>query len=101
MAVRVVADARQAAGKHSAIPRLMAGGIEVRLLRGRGRGIMHHKFAIFDGRLLVTGSYNWTGSAEAANFENALFLDDPGLVGRYAARFERLFSGPTVTPAAR
>jgi len=45
VAVRVVADARQAAGKRSAIPRLTAAGIEVRLLRGRGRGIMHHKFA--------------------------------------------------------
>jgi phosphatidylserine/phosphatidylglycerophosphate/cardiolipin synthase-like enzyme len=62
---------------------------------------MHDKFAIFDGRLLVTGSYNWTESAEAANFENALFLDDPGLVARYADAFERLFARPVVRPTAR
>lgn len=101
VAVRVVADARQARGKHSAIPRLQAAGVDVHLLRGRGRGIMHHKFAVFDGRLLVTGSYNWTESAEVSNFENALFLDDPALVARYVARFERLFAGHPVRPAAR
>lgn len=99
VAVRVVADARQARGAHSAIPRLRAAGMEVRLLRGKGRGIMHHKFAVFDGRLVVTGSYNWTESAEAANFENALFLDDPEVVTRYAARFDRLFGTPSVRPA--
>jgi len=101
VAVRVVADSRQAAGRHSAIPVLVAAGIEVRLIRGKGRGIMHNKFAIFDGRLLVTGSYNWTGSAEAWNYENALFLDDPALIARYTARFERLLARPAVTPAAR
>jgi phosphatidylserine/phosphatidylglycerophosphate/cardiolipin synthase-like enzyme len=98
--IRIVADARQARGVHSVIPRLQAAGMEVRLLRGRGRGIMHHKFAVFDGRLVVTGSYNWTESAEGANFENALFLDDPEVVARYAARFDRLFAGPTVGLAA-
>jgi len=99
--VRVVADARQAAGRHSAIPGLVAAGIEVRLVRGKGRGIMHNKFAIFDGRLLVTGSYNWTSSAEAWNYENALFLDDRALIARYAVRFERLLAGSAVTPTGR
>lgn len=101
VAVRIVADARQARGAHSAIPGLVAAGIEVRLVRGRGRGVMHHKFAVFDGRLVVTGSYNWTDSAEARNFENAIFLDDPAVVSRYAARFERLLGGPPVIPTAR
>jgi phosphatidylserine/phosphatidylglycerophosphate/cardiolipin synthase-like enzyme len=100
VAIRIVADARQARGLHSVIPRLRAAGVEVRLLRGRGRGIMHHKFAVFDGRRAVTGSYNWTDSAEARNFENALFLDDPEVVARYAARFDRLFAGPAIGPAA-
>jgi phosphatidylserine/phosphatidylglycerophosphate/cardiolipin synthase-like enzyme len=97
VAVRIVADARQARGVHSVIPGLVAAGIEVRLVRGRGRGVMHNKFAVFDGRLVVTGSYNWTDSAEARNFENAIFLDDPVVVDRYATRFDRLFAGPAVT----
>lgn len=101
MAIRVVTDARQARGKHSEIPTLVAAGVPVQQVRGRGHGIMHHKFAIFDGRLLVTGSYNWTDSAEAQNFENVLFLDDPHVVARYARLFERLLRALPPAPVAR
>lgn len=91
--IRIVADARQAQGKHSEIPFLLEKGLKVRLARGNGRGIMHHKFAIFDGKLLVTGSYNWTDSAERFNHENALVLDDRTIIQRYQGHFERLFNG--------
>ncbi|MBI2467016.1 MAG: phospholipase D family protein [Candidatus Rokubacteria bacterium] len=101
VAIRVVADARQARGKHSEISVLVAAGIPVRALRGKGHGIMHHKFAIFDGRVLVTGSYNWTDSAEAQNFENVLVLDDREVVLRYARLFERLLRGAPAGPIAR
>jgi len=58
---------------------------------------MHHKFAIFDGKLLVTGSYNWTDSAERYNHENVLVLEDPAIINRYQTRFNRLFNGsPTL-----
>lgn len=98
--IRIVADARQAQGKHSEIPFLLEKGVKIRLARGNGRGIMHHKFAIFDGKLLVTGSYNWTDSAERSNHENALILDDRTIIQRYQAHFERLFNG-SKGPTAR
>lgn len=93
--VRIVADVRQAQGKHSEVPLLLARGIKVRLSTGQGRGLMHHKFANFDRELLVTGSYNWTDSAERANRENALFVNDLAVIQRYHAEFERLFQGAT------
>lgn len=96
-----MADARQARGKHSEISTLIAAGMRVRELRGKGRGIMHHKFAIFDGRVLVTGSYNWTDSAEAQNFENILVLDDREVVLRYVRLFDRLLRGAPAGPIAR
>jgi phosphatidylserine/phosphatidylglycerophosphate/cardiolipin synthase-like enzyme len=96
--IRVVADARQAQGKHSEIPLLLERGVKVHLVRGNGRGIMHHKFAIFDRKLLVTGSYNWTDSAERSNHEDALVLDNPAIIQRYQAHFEQLFSSaPTLS----
>ena len=53
---------------------------------------MHHKFAIVDGRLLLTGSYNWTYSAASVNCENALATDDMFFVERYAAEFTRMWT---------
>lgn len=98
VAIRVVADARQAQGKHSEIPFLLEKGVKVRLVRGNGRGLMHHKFAVFDGKLLMTGSSNWTDSAERFNHEDALVLDDPAIIQRYQAHFEQLFSSaPTLS----
>jgi phosphatidylserine/phosphatidylglycerophosphate/cardiolipin synthase-like enzyme len=91
--VRVVADARQARGKHSEIPLLLGRGVKVRLLPEPRRGLMHHKFAIFDGRVVVTGSFNWTESAERLNFENAVVLDDPAVVQRFQGHFDQLFHG--------
>jgi phosphatidylserine/phosphatidylglycerophosphate/cardiolipin synthase-like enzyme len=91
--IRIVADQRQAAGTHSEIPFLIQRGIPVRLSRGyRGdRSIMHNKFAVFDGRLAVTGSFNWTTSADSYNFENAVFISDPAAVARFAEAFERVW----------
>jgi len=52
-------------------------------------GLMHHKFAIIDHRLLLTGSYNWTYNSNA---ENLLVLHDPALVQAFHDEFLRLKS---------
>lgn len=65
--------------------------IPIRTLGSSDDGLMHHKFAIVDERVVVTGSYNWTQSAERANYENLVFLDDPALVARFTEEFQRLW----------
>lgn len=52
---------------------------------------MHHKFALFDRKQLLTGSYNWTRSASRDNFENVVVVNDPGLVEVFTREFERLW----------
>lgn len=52
---------------------------------------MHHKFAIVDGRYLITGSYNWTRSASDNNFENVLITTDDAAVEAFEAEFELLW----------
>ncbi|UPT74633.1 MAG: phospholipase D-like domain-containing protein [Elusimicrobiota bacterium] len=60
---------------------LVAAGVPVRLLKGGGSfGIMHHKFALLDGELLITGSFNWTRAADEKNFENMVFKTDAALI---------------------
>jgi len=89
--VRVVFDADQYRYQ-PAMQEMSALGFDVTLASGRGqrRGVMHNKFAVFDGKLLETGSFNWTNNAEKNNFENAVFLDDAEDVAAYAAYFERI-----------
>ncbi len=52
---------------------------------------MHHKFALFDRKILLNGSFNWTRSASSSNEENLLTTDNPALVKQYIDQFEKLW----------
>ena len=52
---------------------------------------MHHKFAIADADLLLTGSYNWTRSASRENNENILVTNNRKLILSFQQEFERLW----------
>jgi hypothetical protein len=67
--IRILADSSQANGTGSDIARLEAAGFQLKRTNGRGGGILHDKNAIIDGRLLVTGSYNWS-TAFQTNFNS-------------------------------
>lgn len=55
-----------------------------------GLRFLHEKFALFDGKRLLTGSYNWTENAEYRNHESLLETDESLLVQQYRARFRKL-----------
>ena len=92
--IRILADTGQAGnqGQGGEIPTLQDLGFNVRLLAGLQNGIMHNKYMIVDGRLLVTGSYNWSVSAENYNFENAVLVQGSALVQAYIEDFNRMWS---------
>jgi phosphatidylserine/phosphatidylglycerophosphate/cardiolipin synthase-like enzyme len=52
---------------------------------------MHHKFALVDGRVLLTGSYNYTQSAAAVNHENIVVTDDAYHVAKFTEAFDNLW----------
>jgi phosphatidylserine/phosphatidylglycerophosphate/cardiolipin synthase-like enzyme len=55
-------------------------------------GLMHQKFAVVDRRVVFTGSYNWTQSADIRNDENLLmFRDASPLAEEYRKAFFRLW----------
>ena len=63
-------------------------------------GIMHHKYAIVDQSdassdpTLLTGSHNWSSSADNINDENTLIIHDQDLANQYYQEFvERFKSG--------
>lgn len=92
--VRVIRDASQSSDKNDENVYLRDNGVDVVIRSGRGRGIMHNKFAIFDGVKIFTGSYNWTENAEKYNWENALFIDDPKLATAFKKEFEAIWNSP-------
>ena len=53
---------------------------------------MHHKFALFDRKVLLNGSFNWTRSASSSNEENLLTTDNPVIVKQYITQFEKLWA---------
>jgi phosphatidylserine/phosphatidylglycerophosphate/cardiolipin synthase-like enzyme len=93
--VRVVVDRERFESGLSSLRGLRRDGIAVRSLGIPEQSLMHHKFAIFDDRLVATGSYNWTNSAEQANSENLVLLDEPEVVQRFQEEFRRLWREAT------
>ncbi len=55
-------------------------------------GIMHHKFAVVDGEKVITGSYNWTTSAQTRNEENLLVIESPQLAQAFESEFSKLWA---------
>lgn len=88
--VRVLTDDEKSRDLGSDIRRLVDAGITCKMDIGNPAH-MHHKFAIFDGKLLLNGSFNWTRSASENNEENLIITPDPVLVQAFAARFEYLW----------
>ena len=89
--VRIIADSRQAKSKLSQITFLIQKGVVVKVLGGAGRGSMNYGFAVFDGKKVMVGSYDWSESPEKGSYENILFLDGGEVVAAYQNEFERLW----------
>ena len=87
--VRILTDDDKVRDLGSDIERLARAGIAVRT--DHSPTLMHHNFAILDGKALLTGSFNWTRSAAEENQENILLTDDPLLLASYKEEFERLW----------
>ena len=88
--VRGVMDAGQSGNLGSRYRELLEAGVEVRLDGNPDR--MHHKVIVIDGMLVITGSYNFSRSAETQNDENLIVLHDAAAAAAYRVEFERVFS---------
>ncbi|CAO2643383.1 Mitochondrial cardiolipin hydrolase [Lemmus lemmus] len=87
--VRVITDCDYMALNGSQIGLLRKAGIQVR--HDQDLGYMHHKFAIIDKKVLITGSLNWTTQAIQNNRENVLIMEDTEYVRLFLEEFERIW----------
>ena len=72
---------------------ILAAGVDI---RGDDRGgLMHHKVMVIDEHVIITGSYNWSSSAEDSNDENCLVLKSRSISELYLAEFDRIWDRTT------
>lgn len=86
--VRIVLDHSQQYQKHSkeVIQVLLNNQMDVRF--DHTVKIAHNKVLVIDSLQTVTGSYNWTHSAEFRNAENLVFIKSQEVAKKYAVYFE-------------
>ena len=90
LTVRGVFDEGQAhSNRGSEYPRLRSAGLDVRL--DGSSGLLHHKVIVLDGQTVVTGSYNFSRSAEERNDEALLILHLPEIAAAYQEECVRLW----------
>jgi len=91
--VKVVMERENAYGKGSQYEALRAADVDVRL--DSNSALMHDKVAIIDGRFVITGSFNWTASANERNNENLLVIDDRSWAAAYESQFQIMYAAAT------
>lgn len=87
--IRIISDDDKSLDLGSDLEHLARIGIQCRLDRTTAH--MHHKFAIADHDLLLSGSYNWTRSAATENDENIVVINNPKIVRIFAEKFEQMW----------
>jgi phosphatidylserine/phosphatidylglycerophosphate/cardiolipin synthase-like enzyme len=62
---------------------------------------LHHKFAILDRHLILTGSHNWTNAANRTNDETLLAIENETISAHYQREYDRLYQDVTLGPTAK
>lgn len=89
--VRIITDADMSDNTSSTEHIYKMRKLGIRLRTKQSFYYMHHKFAVIDKRILITGSTNWTKNGFFGNFENIIITNQPDLAKPFAEEFERLW----------
>jgi len=84
--VRVLLDKKSQTSNHYVIGVLQDADIAVR--QDGKHAIAHNKVMVIDQELVITGSFNFTNSAETRNAENVLILKSPDLALQYRLQWQ-------------
>ena len=84
--VAVLLDQKSSSTNRYVIDLLQSSQVELRF--DGEHAIAHNKVMVIDQRIVVTGSFNFTNSADTRNAENLLVLESPVLAARYHANWQ-------------
>lgn len=93
LAVRVIVDAGQESHSYSTAPVLVAAGVDV--VADHKHAIFHNKVIVIDKSITITGSFNFTKSAETRNAENIVIIRDVEVAAKYVENFQHHYRHST------
>lgn len=76
--------------KRLSFEKLTKHGGQVFIIPTKSGKFLHDKFAIFDNKKVISGSYNWTNSAEFYNHELIVISDDKIMLQQFDIHFKNL-----------
>ena len=85
--VRILFDRSQLKAPYSRIHQLTDAGIETTI--DYVKGIAHNKIILIDEELVLTGSYNFSKSANSRNAENMLLISNKNLAKIYRNKWHQ------------
>jgi phosphatidylserine/phosphatidylglycerophosphate/cardiolipin synthase-like enzyme len=77
-------------GQSSEYQRLRNSAVDVR--NDTNPSYMHDKIMIVDGKIVLTGSFNWSNNAENENNENLLIITSTSLATTYENEFQKIWN---------
>ena len=88
--IKIISDNDKRFDRGSDIEYMASRGIAVHIDLTEAH--MHHKFAVIDDKVTITGSYNWTRSAERFNHENIVITDSKTITKAFVKEFDKLWN---------
>jgi phosphatidylserine/phosphatidylglycerophosphate/cardiolipin synthase-like enzyme len=95
--VRGIFETRGSETEYSELASLYCAGLPVR--QDGNPNAFHHKVIVIDGEIVVTGSFNFSESADQSNDENVLVIHNRDVADYYLREFDRRWA-EAVEPAA-
>ncbi len=91
--VKIVMERSEVSGSGAQYQNLKSAGVDIRL--DTNPALMHDKVAIIDGHIIVTGSFNYSVSANLSNNENLVVIDDRLWASAFETQFQQIYSQAT------
>ena len=88
--VQGVFEDRNTNDDYTELHRLACNGLDVRV--DGNPATMHHKVFIIDGKIIVTGSFNFSNNANNSNDENMVFLNNDTIAQAYLREFAKVWA---------
>ena len=84
--MEILLDKSNLTAQYPSAPFVAKAGIPVKI--DSAHDIAHNKIMIIDGEIVITGSFNFTKSAEDKNAENLLVIRDKALAEKYIKNWQ-------------